>query len=488
MSGQNRPVSILWFRRDLRITDHPALLAAGAGVGGAAFNAATGKGSSRAPATDEHRVLGVFVLDPALLGRSGLPRREFLVDTLAALDVSMGGSLLILSGDPAEVLPRLARTTGAGQVHITTDFGVYGTERDRSVEKALAAADVDLVRTGSPYAVAPGRVRKPDGTGYAVFTPYYKGWLDHGWRPPATGTVDWVDPDELHIGHRIAVANLKSHTGTGSSSGADLPEAGETAALRVWKTFLDDDVVAYDEERDRPDHPGTSRMSAYLKWGSIHPRTMLAELAAKRSDGATSYARELAWREFYADLVFQRPESVRWSINPLIDRMEWDSGPAADEAFQAWQEGRTGYPYIDAAMRQLLAEGWIHNRARMAVASFLIKDLHLPWQRGARHFMDHLVDGDAASNSHGWQWAAGAGPQASPFFRIFHPVTQGVRHDPDGMYVRRYVPELAGIVGKAVHTPWELPGGPPAGYPLPIVDHAEERVEALRRWENRPRS
>lgn len=488
MSTDPEGLPILWFRRDLRITDHPALLAAGAGTSSAEFNATSSSRSERAPQTGRHRVLGVFILDPALLDTSGVPRREFLVGALRALDTSMDGHLLVLAGDPVEVLPRLAAASGARQVHITADFGPYGTERDTAVESALAAQGVDLIRTGSAYAVTPGRVRKPDGTGYAVFTPYYKSWLDHGWRKPATGSVHWADPEVTGIADRITIDSLRKHTALGAADGVDLPAAGERAAHDAWQEFLENGVTAYDDERDRPDHAGTSHMSTYLKWGCLHPRTLLADLARRHSAGATSYSRELAWREFYADLVFQRPESVRWSVNPLVDRMEWDHGPSADEHFLAWQQGRTGYPYIDAAMRELLEQGWMHNRARMAVASFLIKDLHLPWQRGARHFMQHLVDGDVASNSHGWQWAAGAGPQASPFFRIFHPVTQGQKHDPLGDYVRRFVPELRSIAGKAVHTPWELPDGPPAGYPLPIVDHREERAEALRRWENRPRA
>ncbi|HEY5116259.1 MAG TPA: FAD-binding domain-containing protein, partial [Nakamurella sp.] len=196
---------------------------------------------------------------------------------------------------------------------------------------------------------------------------------------------------------------------------------------------------------------------------------------------------ELAWREFYADVVFHLPQSIWTSVDPVIDAMPWDGGSDADDRLAAWKAGMTGYPYIDAGMRQLLTQGWMHNRVRMGVASFLIKDLHLPWQVGAAHFLAHLVDGDYASNNHGWQWVAGSGPQASPFFRIFNPISQGEKFDPDGDYVRSYVPELRGIAGKAVHRPWELGLGAPDGYPAPIVDHATERAESLRRWESRPR-
>src|SRR5664279_1671115 len=434
--------TLLWFRRDLRLADHAALLAAVDSAGGGSGGADGG-------------VLGVFVADDRLLRPSGAPRRAFLVGCLTRLSESMGGKLLLVKGSPDSVIPRIAAAVGARAVHVSADFMPYGRRRDGLVAEALRAKDIELIATGSPYAVAPGRVRKPDGSRYAVFTPYFRGWTEHGWRAPAvTGNdVDWIDP---------------SVVGT-----ADIDVA--------------DAAGAADAEGDRPDHPGTSRMSPYLKWGCIHPRTMLADLGRLRSPGAAAYRRELAWREFYADLVFHRPESLRQSIDPVVDEMTWDRGREADTRLAAWQQGRTGYPYIDAGMRQLLAEGWMHNRVRMGVASFLIKDLHVPWQRGAAHFLRHLVDGDVSSNNHGWQWVAGSGPQAAPFFRIFNPVGQGEKHDPAGDYVRQYVPELRSVAGKAVHRPWELPGGIPDGYPGRIVDHAEERAESLLRWQHRPR-
>jgi deoxyribodipyrimidine photo-lyase len=266
-----------------------------------------------------------------------------------------------------------------------------------------------------------------------------------------------------------------------------LIEPGEKAAHRTWRAFLDQASAHYDDERNRPDHPGTSRMSAYLKWGCLHPRTLLDDLSGHRSPGAAAYQRELAFREFYADQLFHRPDLPQVSADPAIDRLSWDVGEEADRRLAAWKAGRTGYPYVDAGMRQLLTEGWIHNRVRMAVASFLIKDLHLAWQLGAKHFLNHLIDGDVASNTLGWQWVAGAGAQAAPFYRVFNPIGQGEKFDPEGDYVRKYVPELAGVAGKAVHRPWELPRGVPKGYPEPIVDHATERAEALRRFEQRPR-
>lgn len=254
--------------------------------------------------------------------------------------------------------------------------------------------------------------------------------------------------------------------------------SGEDAALAVWQGFLSDGLADYATERDRPDHAGTTRISPYLRWGAIHPRTMLADLAGQRSEGAQALRSELCWREFHADVLWNRPETARRNYDQRFDGMRYDTGKTAREMFALWCEGRTGYPIVDAGMRQLLAEGWMHNRVRMIVASFLVKDLHLPWWWGARHFMKHLVDGDLASNQLNWQWVAGSGTDAAPYFRIFNPTTQGQKFDPQGDYVRRYVPELRGVEGKAVHVLKERP----EEYPEPIVDHAEERQVALQRY------
>jgi deoxyribodipyrimidine photo-lyase len=221
-------------------------------------------------------------------------------------------------------------------------------------------------------------------------------------------------------------------------------------------------------------------MSPHLKWGEIHPRTMLADLATESGEGASTYRTELAWREFYADVLWRRPDSARTYLRREFATMEYDE---PDGALDAWREGRTGFPIVDAGMRQLRATGWMHNRVRMIVASFLVKDLHLEWQHGARHFMRWLVDGDLASNQHGWQWAAGSGTDAAPYFRVFNPTTQGRKFDPHGHYVRRWVGELRGVDPRYVHEPVKDPAGLPDGYPAPIVEHGEERREALARLE-----
>ncbi|KGM09479.1 deoxyribodipyrimidine photolyase, partial [Cellulomonas bogoriensis 69B4 = DSM 16987] len=268
-----------------------------------------------------------------------------------------------------------------------------------------------------------------------------------------------------------------------------LPAVGESAAHERWREFLDGGLARYGADRDRPDLDGTTRMSVHLKYGSVHPRTLLADVAAhpdRDTEGARRLVTELCWREFYADVLWHDPDSAWSDLRPALVHMDYDdptTDPVAAERFTAWKEGRTGYPLVDAGMRQLLTEGWVHNRVRMVVASFLVKDLHVWWVHGARHFLEHLVDGDVASNNHGWQWVAGTGTDAAPYFRVFNPVTQGERFDPDGTYVRRHVPELRHLAGKAAHQPWRRGDGHAHGYPSQVVDHAEERREALDRYD-----
>jgi deoxyribodipyrimidine photo-lyase len=440
--------AVMWFRRDLRLGDNPALQEAC--VDGA--------------------VLPLFVLDPALWGPAGPSRRGYLAASLRALDTSLRrhrAALSVVRGDPARAVVHAAREVGAERVHVAADFGPYGRRRDAAVERALAEHDIELARTGSPYAVAPGRVTTGSGGPYQVFTPYHRAWTEHGWRGPA---------DEPSGASWLELADAVEIPDPPLPEGLALPEAGEAAARRRWADFLDR-VAEYDDDRDRPGVNGTSRMSAPLKWGEIHPRTLLADLARLPSQGAATYRKELAWREFYADVLFARPETARDYLRPAFARMRYDE-PGAQ--LDAWRDGRTGFPVVDAGMRQLRATGWMHNRVRMIVASFLVKDLHLEWQRGARHFMRWLVDGDLASNQHGWQWTAGSGTDAAPYFRVFNPTAQGRRFDPEGGYVRRWVAELADA--RDPHDPSEADRGR-AGYPAPIVDHAAERVEALARWE-----
>ncbi|MDT4911500.1 MAG: deoxyribodipyrimidine photo-lyase [Pseudonocardiales bacterium] len=440
--------SVLWLRRDLRLGDHPALH----------------------EAAKDGPVLALFVLDPALLTPAGAPRLAFLYRTLRELDAALrghGGRLAVRRGNPVTEVSRIAQEIGASAVHVSADFNPYGTRRDDAVDKALGP--VTLIRTGSPYAVAPGRVMKSDGKPFQVFSPFYRMWAQHGWRPPAAAIADRV---EWHGG----VQGEDIPADPQLPDGLELPDAGEDAALRAWSAYRDGALARYADERDRPDLDSTSHMSVHLKWGCIHPRTMLADLGPADE----TFRKEVAWRDFYAAVLHAWPNSAREYFQPQLATMTYASPTSA--VFAAWCAGRTGYPIVDAGMRQLLGQGWMHNRVRMIVASFLVKDLHIEWTHGARHFMQHLVDADLASNQHGWQWTAGTGTDPAPYHRVFNPVTQGVKFDPAGDYVRRWVPELRGISGKAVHEPWRV-ADPPAGYPERIVDHATERRVALERYQ-----
>jgi deoxyribodipyrimidine photo-lyase len=257
--------------------------------------------------------------------------------------------------------------------------------------------------------------------------------------------------------------------------------AGEDFALRTFERFTQRALDHYDEMRNRADLSGTSHLSHALAHGEIHPRTLLATLGD--SSAHEVFRKEIAWREFYADVLFHYPHTVDDYYEPRFKKLRYDTGAIADERFAAWCKGETGYPMVDAGMRQLLAEGWMHNRVRMIVASFLVKDLHIEWTKGAEHFEAHLSDFDPASNSHGWQWTAGCGTDASPYYRIFNPILQGLKFDPDGKYVRKYIPELRHLEGSAAHEPWDIFDGYSGGYPAQIVDHSEERNESLARLE-----
>ena len=443
--------SLLWLRRDLRRADHPALAAA----------------------AESGRVLPVFVIDPAFFDDAGPVRRGWLAATLKALDESYDGNLCLRHGDPATLIPALAREVGATQVHVSTETEPGGAARDGRVRTALADHDVEWVETGSPYAVTPGRVLNRTGQPYRVFTPFSRAWQDHGWRLPATepAALELATAPSHEDAWRLIDAAIAARP-------IELPPAGERAALDRWADFLDEGLRGYDGHRDRPDLHGTSRLSPYLKFGVVHPRTLLADLAGHSGKGAQRYVAELAWREFYADVLHRNPDSLTSDLHQL--GVDYDD---PGEAFDAWRAGRTGYPIVDAGMRQLLATGWMHNRVRMITASFLTKDLHAWWPVGAQHFLDHLIDGDIASNTHGWQWTAGTGTDAAPYFRVFNPITQAELFDPDGEYVRRYVPELRHLAGAAAHRPWEAADGYAHGYPGRIVDHAAERAEALDRYQ-----
>lgn len=436
--------TIMWFRRDLRINDNPALLAA------------IGSGE---------QVIPIFILDKAQIAEAGEKLLAYMGQSLRRLDESLSNRLHIIEGDQVEVLSALIKKYEVTEVHISAEYERYGAARDARVE----AAGITLTRTGSPYAVTPGRVVKPsDGTPYRVYTPFYRAWRTHGWRAPAITpkSVNFMQP----------TAEYRNFPDFPLPKGVEIIEAGEQAALSRFKVFTKSGLDSYDENRNFAGMDGTSKMSSYLKFGEIHPRTLLKGLGEDKAHD--TFRKEIAWREFYADVLFNNPMTDREYYAPRFAEMRYDK-PGAQ--FRAWCEGTTGYPFVDAAMRQLVHEGWMHNRTRMVVASFLVKDLHLEWQLGERFFAEHLVDFDVASNAHGWQWTAGSGTDASPYYRVFNPIEQGKRFDANGDYIRKYVPELAHLSAAEIHEPWLYLDGYSKGYQERIVDHALERLESLAR-------
>ena len=434
----------MWFRRDLRINDHPALLAA---------------------IESSEQVIPLFILDKAQIAEAGSKLLAYMSQSLRKLDESLGNRLHIIEGDQVEVLSALIKKYEVAEVHISAEYERYGAARDARVE----AAGITLIRTGSPYAVTPGRVVKPsDGTPYRVYTPFYRAWRTHGWRAPA------ITPKSLNLVE--PTSEYRNFPDFPLPKGVEVIEAGEQAALSRFKIFTKSGLNSYDENRNFAGIDGTSKMSSYLKFGEIHPRTLLKGLGEDKAHD--TFRKEIAWREFYADVLFNNPMTDREYYAPRFADMRYDK-PGAQ--FSAWCEGTTGYPFVDAAMRQLVHEGWMHNRTRMVVASFLVKDLHLEWQLGERFFAQHLVDFDVASNAHGWQWTAGSGTDASPYYRVFNPIEQGKRFDSNGDYIRKYVPELAHLSAAEIHEPWLYLNGYSKGYPERIVDHALERLESLER-------
>ena len=436
--------AIIWFRRDLRINDHPALLAA---------------------VESAEQVIPIFILDKAQIKEAGAKLLAYMAQSLRSLDESLDNNLHIIEGDQVEVLTALIKKYDVQEVHISAEYERYGAERDARVE----AAGIKLVRTGSPYAVTPGRVVKPsDATPYKVYTPFYRAWRTHGWRAPAKTpkSMKFVQP----------TSEYRNFPDFPLPKGVEIIKAGEAAAISRFKEFTKKGLDTYDENRNFAGIDGTSKMSSYLKFGEIHPRTLLENLGESKAHD--TFRKEIAWREFYADVLFNNPMTDREYYAPRFADMRYDK-PGAQ--FKAWCEGKTGYPFVDAAMRQLIQEGWMHNRTRMVVASFLVKDLHLEWQLGERFFADHLVDYDVASNAHGWQWTAGTGTDASPYYRVFNPIEQGKRFDENGDYIRKYVPELAHLSAAEIHEPWLYLDGYSKGYPERLVDHAIERLESLER-------
>jgi deoxyribodipyrimidine photo-lyase len=454
--------ALWWVRRDLRRSDNQALTAA---------------------MRQAEQVIPVFILDPKLLNSAynGEKRTAFLFQGLQALDNDLrrGGSYLVVRrGEPVQALKLLLNETGAEAIFAEADHSPYARCRDLNASRELPVHFTPGVTVHSPETVV-----KADGTPYTVFTPYSKAWLAQPWPGNPLPA-----PREFHTPAGVQSERIPDSP----QLGAQVPfKAGETEAQRRLDEFSERLIYGYAENRNRMDLAGTSGLSPYLRFGMVSSRQAVA--AARRADalaeGATArrsaetWLNELIWREFYIAILYHYPYVRHTAFRPALRSIPWINDGAD---FSAWVQGLTGYPVVDAAMRQLLLTGWMHNRARMISASFLTKDLLVDWRRGERHFMQHLVDGDPAANNGGWQWTAGTGTDAAPYFRVFNPVLQSKKFDPSGAYIRRFVPELANVPDDYIHTPWMMTAEKQKecqcligkDYPAPILDHqlARERV------------
>ncbi len=461
------PPILVWFRLDLRLADNPALAAAD---------------RSGRP------VVPVFIWAPEeeTPWPPGAASRWWLHHSLAALDTelrAMGSRLVIRRGPAADALHALRRETAADAVFWNRRYEPAVRARDDAVAAALRADGVRTETFNSALLFEPEKMRTQSGAPYRVFTPFWKACLaapepEEPLPAPRAlpAPIAWPvsEPlESLDLLPRIAWDGGLRETWT----------PGERGAQTAMEHFLENALASYSDGRDRPDQAHTSRLSPYLHFGEIGPRQIWQ--AARETEnvraerglmrGAESYLREVGWREFAYHLLYHFPHTTERPLDARFERFPWKVDPAG---LRAWKKGRTGYPIVDAGMRELWRTGWMHNRARMIAASFLVKDLLIPWLEGARWFWDTLVDADLANNTLGWQWTAGCGADAAPYFRIFNPVLQGQKFDPEGAYVRRWIPELAGAAPAFIHEPWRLPR-PPAGYPPPILDHGEARDRAL---------
>lgn len=435
--------ALVLFNRDLRVRDHPALAAA----------------------AKAERTVPLFVLDERLLGsRFAAPNRvAFMLEALRDLDAALqkrGGRLFVRRGDPVREAVAVARECGASQLHVSADWSAYARAREERLARACAEERIEFVAHPGVTVVTPGAVTPAGGDHFKVFTPYHRAWSALPMREPASNPRKLTVPAKLRAGRLPKLESLVSDR----PSPQRLP-GGESKGRKRMRAFLRDGLGGYEEGHDDLPGDGTSRLSAYIRWGCVSPLELAREASGRR--GGAAFVRQLCWRDFHHQVLAATPSLPRRDYRPRRDR--WSR---SKRVLAAWREGRTGYPLIDAAMRQLAEEGFMHNRARMTVASFLCKDLYVDWRAGAWHFWDLLTDGEIANNAGNWQWIAGTGNDTRPN-RVLNPVRQAERFDPGGEYVRRYLPELESLQGKAIFRPWLAEGFERLDYPDPLVDHEE---------------
>lgn len=476
MGKNNQPPTLVWFRNDLRLQDNSALAAA----------IETG-----------NPILPVYVQAPDELGAEAEPgaaSRVWLHHSLTALDKALrnvGPRLVIRKGPSRDVLGELIRESGADTVCWNRLYEPGAMSRDKKIAASLKEAGLDVKTFNSTLLLEPGEVKTNDGGPYKVFTPFWKKCLEKPFASPVETDLAALkkpsaQPKSLAVDDlELLPASLTWHKPIENAW-----DIGESPAFERLRQFSKDPVGSYHDQRNDPATTGTSRLSPHLHFGEIGPRQIVAQLREhhRGGKGVQTFLSEIGWREFAHNLLFHFPHTVSKPLRPEFEDFPWKE---SESQFKAWRKGRTGYPIVDAGMRELWNIGWMHNRVRMIVASFLVKHLLQPWQNGAAWFWDTLVDADLASNTLGWQWTSGCGADAAPYFRIFNPMTQGERFDADGEYVRRWVPELARLNARWIHQPWKAPvserseAGVRLGinYPNPIVDHTEARNKALHAYD-----
>jgi len=470
--------SIVWHRRDLRVQDNTAL--------------------NEALKCSE-KIVPLFIFDDGILiGRSDFSPAcvKFMIESLDALQKeyqTQGGKLILRRGKPLEVLKALQKETNAEAVFFNEDYESYAKQRDGKIIDYFTSIGIFIQSCFDTLCIHPDQIKTTQNQPYTVFTPFKKNWLNR--------TNQILKPQELpkpiKAGSWTSVALPNSNDLCSGKDVEILVKGGSDNGKRQWQAFLTTKISSYKQHRDFPGLDGTSLLSAHLRFGTLSIRQLFKDafLELEKADqnskpGIDTFMSELIWREFYFGVLYHFPYVERGCFKQELDTIKWEN---REDYFEAWKAGQTGFPIVDAAMRQLVQTGWMHNRLRMIVASFLTKDLLIDWRWGELFFMQHLIDGDLGLNNGGWQWAASTGTDAQPYFRIFNPTLQSQKFDPEGQFIRKYVPELKNLPAKYIHNPYEFYKKSPfvlqehgvylgENYPFPIVDHKTQREKALRMY------